>query len=137
MTDTTTYHAEYLVPGAFFSEEYSKQFEADEDWVREATRQAPPNAFCFSLYTLTLNQELHEAAAKDGYDLKPKRSKLPGKYYIDGKVHNLADIKAMDGMEILASNMECNDWKLVIKCRTGNFQPFLPEDKIVNSYESR
>ncbi len=50
---------------------------------------------------------------------------------------NLADIQSMEGMEVLASNMKNNDWNLVIRCRTDNFQPFLPGDKIVNSYESR
>lgn len=42
----------------------------------------------------------------------------------------LDQVRAM-GFDILASNMRANGWPTVIRCRTGNWQPFDDDDRLL------
>ncbi len=121
-----THHAEYLLPGAFMPEQATRQLERRDP--NEAAAAAPHGAYCFKLYDLPTTT----AEAPEGFDLRPKRAnESKGRYYIGGTVYTLAKVKKMPDMHIMAVNMECNRWPRAIKCRTGNWQPFLAADELV------
>lgn len=67
----------------------------------------------------------------------PKRNESP-KYFPGGVIMGVSDIKTLPGdYKILISNMESNGWKKVVRCRTGNFQPFEKNCEIIGGGASR
>jgi len=84
-------------------------------------------------------ESIIEVPSRDPADLniqeltgKPK-NRSP-KYYVRGEIFSVDDLKALNNpdLRILISNMEGNDWPNVIKCHTGNYQPFEAEDILLN-----
>lgn len=103
----------YLMPGSFMSETSSREV---LNWgVQDAIEAAPKNAFCF--YFKTMEQ-------KDGVWGGPKEIDRSGTYFLGGEVFSYADIPDTSKYHTLRSNMKSNGWDYVIKCRTGNYQPF-------------
>lgn len=119
--------ARYLIPGIMFSEEVTR--ELPERSPEAAVAAAPDEAFGFTLFDV----------ADETPDLGPEYRvvALPqnesDRYYIDGVLLDRGEVEAMgDDFLILASNMRINRWDTVVRCRTGNYQPFTPgEDHLV------
>jgi hypothetical protein len=122
----TEHWVEYLHPGSFYPEESRlrlKQYSATE-----ALRKLPKTAFAFTLYDV----EIRSGKLEDGETIEQrKKVNESGRFYPGGEIKYLEEIKSMgEGFEILASNMENNDWNSVVRTRAGNFQPFKTEDRI-------
>lgn len=116
---------EYLMPGLLVSE--SITLDLSERSVKEAVDLAPKNAFCFTFFDVPDAPDLGEE-----FTVTPKPQNRSGRYYLGGEVLTLKDVREHYGAySILLSNMRGNEWDAVIKCRTGNFQPFTSEDVIV------
>jgi hypothetical protein len=122
----TTY-IEYLYPGTFYSES-SARVSPGRDPDR-AAREAPESAFAFRFYG--------RAAAEITVDgqpvtLKSGEIRATGRYYIDAEALDAAAVAALPGdYSILLSNMRGNGWGVILRCRTGNFQPLQDGDEIV------
>jgi len=115
--ETKTF-VEFKYPGSFFSETSSKEVD-DRD---PGNVEVPEGAFAFTFY-----DQIVGTAKSCGKDHRV--NSLPfnrsGVFYCGGEVLSLAQVKALPGdHSILVGNMERNKWEHVIKCRTGNFQPF-------------
>ena len=118
-------YAEYYLPGILMSESTTQKLEKRDS--QEAARAAPEDAFGFRLFELpTVPRSTRE------YEIVPKRKRVSKMYYIDATLHSLAEVESWgDEYQVLASNMRVNKWDTVVKCRTGNFQPFESGDTVV------
>lgn len=115
-------YVEYLTPGSFFPEPYVREVESRD--VDAAVAAAPPNAYGMAFFSV-IETEV-EADGKVEV-LRSNRIHLSERFYLGGQVYTLAEVRALDLPGALVSNMECNGWPTVIKCRPGNWQPFEPE----------
>jgi len=126
--ETTTY-VEYELPGAFVAEQERRRVTSRDP--RAAAQEAPPQAFAFSFYdvvTATVDVDGEQVTTTS---LNRNRS---GRYFIDGELFDAAGIEALPGdHHILLANMRGNGWGHVVRCRTGNFQPFNSGDEIVST----
>lgn len=134
MSADIIHKAEYLFPGSLFSEETVRVL--PERSVEAAVEAAPKGCFCFTLYDT-------ETAPDLGPDFKvlPVRKNVSGRYYLGGELYDVAAIESLASAEaldlsILASNMRANGWERVIRCVTGNWQPFTDGDVLVNPMEA-
>jgi hypothetical protein len=126
---TEKLYIEILYPGSLVTETERKLVRMKEPEKHAKTLK--PLAFGFRYVQVTEAKVLGEGKAV----LKEKYR--PGTFYI-GKVLTLAEVKALkppDRYEILVSNMECNKWDKVVQCRTGNFQSFEKNDKVITLKE--
>lgn len=114
----------YLLPGAFVAEETSRPVESRS--VEEAVREAPEHAYAFTFW-----ERLETEHAGEKLIGRPRdRSK---RYYLGGEVMTVEDVRGLDGdFRTLIANMESNRWYQVIRCRTGNFQPFKDGDRLID-----
>lgn len=119
--------AKYLMPGALFPEDTVVTL--SERSADEAARKAPTNAYCFTLYDTAEPVDLGPE-----YQVAPKAQNESGRYYLGGIVFSADDIRRLDGdHDVLLANMRANHWRLVIRCRPGNWQPFnVDEDTLVD-----
>ncbi|MBI2268615.1 MAG: hypothetical protein HYU80_04245 [Candidatus Blackburnbacteria bacterium] len=113
--------AELLMPGTLFSE--SDVVELHGRSVEELARTVNNNVFAIVTYkvlegTFETNGKTVKVTS-ERFDVSPRT-------YIGGEVYNLQQVKAMSVDETLVNNMVVNKWPQVIKCRTGNWQPFEP-----------
>lgn len=115
--------AEYLLPGSFMPE--SIRLELPERTLAAAKAAAPPSAYCFTMF-----DEADPVDLGPEFSVTPKRLNVSGKVYLGGALYELAEVRSM-GETILAENMEHNDWPRVIRCRTGNWQPFFDGDMVI------
>jgi hypothetical protein len=131
-TDTkpaVTTYVRYLYPGAFFSED-SAHAVSGRDPARVA-REAPDGVFAFELYdvaamTVTIGGEQVE--------MKSRVLHKTGRYYINAEKLTAADVEALPGdHRVLADNMRCNGWDIMLRCRTGNYQPLQEGDEVVST----
>lgn len=61
------------------------------------------------------------------------RYNVSSRYYIGGEIVNISEIK---DDSTLSYYMNQNEWEYMIKCRTGNFEPFGAEDFIIKQDSS-
>lgn len=120
----TTY-VEFLYPGLLMSESSSQEV-ASRDLLK---LEVPENAFGFRFFdvlSMTVEVEGEEV------ELTSKTLNKSATHYYGGTVYTAAQIKRQFPDEkILISNIEGNRYKKVIKCRTGNWQPFQKDDVLV------
>lgn len=125
-THELEYLATYLMPGAFFPEETTKRLDAYDP--HEAAAKAPENAYCFTI-----------AQRPKAPDLGPdfwvtgrihNRSK---RFYLGGRVYAEPEVAALSHVQHpgLLANMQGNHWSHMILCRTGNWQPFMDGDTLL------
>lgn len=121
----TVHKVRYLFPGSLFPEEDARTLTSRS--VEEARRLAPDGAYCFELYDTADPIDLGPE-----YTVTPKAQNKSGRYYLGGELFDREQIEAMGpDHEILAWNMRANKWDQVIRCTTGNFQPFNADDTLV------
>jgi hypothetical protein len=120
------YYVEYLMPGIFMPESSMENIqESDMRSLEYIKGRAPEGAFAFIFKVRT-------EIVKDKEILVGRWKELRGRFYIGGTIYTLQQMKRIHSeLTILISNMECNGWKKVIQCSTGNWQPFMKEDKRV------
>ena len=92
---TTTTYVAYMHPGTFFSEESIKP--VDERNPQQQASDAPDSAFAFFYFDVVTT-----IVIVGGERIETSSGR-----------HN-----------ILLSNMRDNGWDPIVRCRTGNFQPF-------------
>lgn len=115
--------AEFLLPGTLFPE--STTITVDDSDPEAIAKLAPNGAFCFTTYEITEAPDLGPE-----FTVTPRPRNRSGRFYLGGTLHDLDEVRAM-GFDILASNMRSNGWPTVIRCRTGNWQPFTADDQLL------
>jgi hypothetical protein len=123
---TKTY-IKYSYPGAFFPEESSKLVES-RDPLKHA-KEAGKSAFAFMYYDIDEIDAVDEFGEKRV--IKSPAKNKSGMYYINGTVFTvdgLTKINTDGKYDRLIGNMGPNEWKEVILCQTGNFQPYQKGD---------
>lgn len=127
---STTTYVSYLYPGLIVSNESNMEV-PDRNPEREARREAADSAFGFSYFDIV------SAVVEIGETLiqtTSNRRNISCTYYIDGEVLDIDQVAALPGdHQIMLDNMRCNDWDRVVRCRSGNFQPFDESDALVRS----
>ena len=111
-------YIEFLYPGSFFNESSTQEVQ-----TRDLSKiKVPKNAFGFRFFDI-----ISVVVVVDGkkVELTSERTNLSSMNYYGGKLYTLAELKLeFPNERTLISNMECNGWLKVIRCRTGNWQPF-------------
>jgi hypothetical protein len=119
-------YVNFLSPGSFVSECSSVKIEnCDIKLALEKSKtileryNAKPYGFYFE--TRLCHDDLNDGHG-NLLKVESKTMEKSGMYYITGEIYTIEDIKARknDKDEILISNMECNNWPLVIE----NFNSF-------------
>jgi hypothetical protein len=128
MAEITKTYVEILYPGILFSEESVKEVNGRNPSA--IVKGLESGAFGFRFY-----DQVETTIILDG---KPKkvasdRKNESGMYYPGGRLFTLDEVKSMGkDFHILASNMEGNNWPIVVRSRVGNFQPFDPKkDEVI------
>lgn len=114
----------FLFPGAFLSEDARYEissWDVEEALIRYNTFKQKPFAFYFT------RMERKET------DWTPQEIAKSGKYYINGTVKSLEDVKAENNPRnsILIDNMRINKWDRIIVTPYGNCQPLLNCDLVI------
>lgn len=123
----TRYRARYSIPGSFFSEHQVKDLDAYS--VKEAIQKAPKSAFGFTIYEVEEPPDLGP-----DFTVTSKAKNESAMHYLDGDILSIQAVEELPGdHKILVSNMKGNEWDFVVRCRTGNFQPFKDGDVLVAS----
>lgn len=120
MKKETVYYVEYLHFGLLFSETSRKKIsDPDPKKVKQVD-----GAYGFRI--------IKQEQVLDGSGVfKGSQKYLPGEYYFNGAVYTLNQVKdQFPDEKILISNMECNNYKKVIKCG-HRFFPFDKNCKLV------
>lgn len=128
----TAIRCEFKIPGAFFPEEGSRT--VDHRDPGRAVEELPANVYAFRFVTLTYLAATTELG--ETVELPPTRSDESGWYYPGGTIYDLAHVRIMAGnnparYRTLLANMEGNGWGRLVRCRTGNWQPFEAGDELV------
>ena len=121
-------YARYFSPGAFFSETEVKEVDpiAPE---QDALRRAPEHAFCFVLFE---KEDGPPPEVGPEWSVSPKEINVTSRRYIGGTLFHIDEIDPLNN-RILLVNAKNNHWDWMIKCRTGNWQPFDPTTEVVLS----
>lgn len=113
---TIVTYVTYLLPGSFFTEDCTEEV-ANRD-VTNAQKKAPEGAFAFYFSE-------RSRIVEGGETLWGEYKRQSGTYFLGGKLMDAVDVQRnVSDPRTLLANMKGNGWKRVIKCRTGNFQPF-------------
>lgn len=124
----TTY-VTYLHPGVFVPEESMRQVDGRDP--AQVAREAPDSAFAFSFHDIA---ETVVYADSEPVTCKSRPLRKSPLYYIDAGKLGIADVEALPGdHDILLSNMRCNHWDVILRCRTGNFRPLESGDIVIDS----
>ncbi len=126
-------YVEYLHPGIFLPE--TSVHPVTRRDPEHAAREAPRTAYAFRFF-----DRASVTVTIDGADsvLTGEPVRYSGHYYINATTLTAEDVAALPGDHaILLANMRGNDWLLVVRCRTGNFQPLLPGDCVISPPEGR
>lgn len=111
----------FLFPGVFWSEDATYEIEGfDFERAIELYKELKLKPFAFYFTKFERGEE----------DWNPKEIERSGKYYINGDIKTLEDVKAENDPrnQILIDNMICNRWDKIIVTRCGNCQPFFDTD---------
>jgi hypothetical protein len=121
---TTTTYVAYQHPGILFTEESVQPVDARNP--QQQANDAPDGAFAFfyfDIVTTVVNVE------GERIETSSSRRNITKTYYIDAELLTSDQVAALPGdYSILLSNIWYNGWDPIVRCRTGNFQPF-EEDK--------
>jgi hypothetical protein len=132
-----TTRVEFLLGGRFFPDPYGWEVETrDVDALLSDPRMQDSlvanRAYAFSFYdvvTVTVEGVPGVEGPVITSGSRVNESKL---HYLGGQVMDKDEVAAnVPDSDTLISNMECNGWPSVIKCRTGNFQPFDPAEHVL------
>ncbi len=121
-------YIEYLIGGRFFPEYRSQKV----DRIDPSLADPVPGDYAFSFK----RRSWRIAKTENGeeFEVDTHWDTVSGMYYIDGVVHTLDEVKALEAEtgdhSMLVSNMEGNDWDKVVCCNLGNWQPFEEGDQI-------
>lgn len=110
----------FLFPGTFWPEE---RIEPVDDFDPKKVT-IPENCFAFEFSTGRWVED------DTGTRFWAPSNKEPGRVYVGGEVFP-ADALPEEASDILQRNALYNGWKHLIRCRTGNWQPFTEEDRQV------
>ena len=124
--EVTKTYVELFYPGTLFAEN-ERHLVKKRDANGIAKKY--PGAFSFQFYDLT-----SKPVNVDGVEriVAGHRKKVSPKYYPGGTILTAEDVKSMAGdHKILLSNMVGNGWERIVRCRTGNFQPFEKGDVVL------
>ena len=125
MEKLTTF-VELLYPGSFYPEE-EESFVTERNPEEIAAKY--PRCFSFQFYDQVVKDVKVDGEKRTVRG--PKRNVSP-KYFPGASLFTAAELKKLNGdYSILISNMECNGWQHVVKCRTGNFQPFEKDCELI------
>ena len=108
-------YVRFLYPGTFFSESSTKAVDSDD--VGDLY-PLPSRAFGFRF------EKRWEGEDPTGRPMTGDFEKVGPFHYIDGEIFTIDELPEDSSYDILRSNMRGNGYERVIKCRTGNFQPF-------------
>jgi hypothetical protein len=110
-------------PGSFFAEER-----------RVKVDHCDPKRIKLGKYDFAIQfVEREEFVSKTGKLLTGEYVNV-GPRYLIGEPYTKEDVLTkVDNNRILVSNMENNEWKLLVKCPAGNFQPVCENDQILRS----
>jgi len=111
-------YIEFLYSGSFMSESSTQEIN-----TRDVSKvKVPKDAFCFSFFDI-LSVVVETDRRK--VQLTSERINVSPKHYYGGKLYTAAEFKrAFPSERILINNIKGNNYKKIIKCRTGNWQPF-------------
>lgn len=112
----TKHYVELLYPGAFMPETEIREVKSR---TVEAIGKIPEGCFAFYFFDRT-----EAKAEEDGEILRGKPKNESNKYYPKGTLYNLEEVKALNLPGHIVSNMESNNWSMVIMTHRGNWQPF-------------
>lgn len=126
--------ATYYLPGSFMAEDYAKELPART--VDAALAVAPSNAFAFEFFDSPICDFEFDAGC---FKVVPIPRNKSGRYYIGGEIFTPSELRALavvegdkDKYRILIANCENGIGDgTAIRCRTGNWQPFTPNDTLV------
>lgn len=121
----------YDLPGFFVPEQFSRVVDMRDP--RQAAKSAPQNAYAFTFHAIVEATVLVEGQETT---VRSKPINVSGRYFIDGERLNVHQVARLPGdYEVLLDNMRGNGWAHVVRCRTGNFQPFNDGDQIIRTKE--
>lgn len=108
-----THYVRFYYPGIMFSETSIQEIKENDDV------QIPKSCFTYEFFDM---------------DLTGTEINISGKHYI-GDVYTIEDIEKMQdpSLDILLSNMKCNNFPKVVKTNIGNYQPLKEGDIVVPS----
>lgn len=117
----------FYFPGALVSETMEKEVKNRD--IKKL--KIPDGAFAFCFYDIF--ETVHtNMTLQSGHK---NHSKI---YYPEARVMSLKDVKKeVSNPDILIRNMKTNKWPRVIRCRTGNFQPYYPKNCIILPKEDK
>lgn len=117
---TTTTYVAFQHPGAFFSEESVTKV-TTRNPERDAVK-ASDSVFAFFYFDIVTTVV---DVAGERIETASGRRNISKTYYIDAELLTSVQVAALPGdNHILLSNMRGNGWDPIVRCRTGNFQPF-------------
>ena len=121
----------YDLPGFFVSEQFSRVVDIRDP--RRAAESAPQNAYTFTFHDIVEATVLVEGQETT---VRSKPINVSGRYFIDGERLNIHQVGMLPGdHRVLLDNMRGNGWTHVVRCRTGNYQPFEDGDQIIRTKE--
>lgn len=115
-------YVEWFDGRSFFTETESAECPRS---IEAALEIVPAYAFGFRFYELPNKIDVPDFGHDYTVTVTPKRLNVSGIHYIDGMIYSQYQVATyMPDETILLSNMKSNDWKYIVRTRTGNFQPF-------------
>jgi hypothetical protein len=117
------HYVTFLSPGSFFPEESTRKVDG---WYPDLERQSLLADGAFAFYFTTRER------ADD--ELDSRQTAKSGRYYLGGEVFHLSSLPQDAAHRTLRSNIEQFEGQNAIKCRTGNWQPFLPADTLLGGF---
>jgi hypothetical protein len=120
-------YIEFLYPGSFVAESSTKEVK-----TREVSKvKVPKSAFGFKFFDI-LSVVVDADSRK--VQLTSERINMSPMHYYGGKLYTLAEVeREFPQNDTLVQNMKGNGWGKVIRCRTGNWQPFEDVDVFVEA----
>jgi hypothetical protein len=117
---TTTTYVAYQCPGSFFANEYFQEVDARNP--QQQAKDAPDNAFAFFYFDVV---KVIVSLEGEHIETGSRRLNISKTYYIDAELFTFNQVLQLPGdYSILLDNMQRNGLGLVVRCRTGNFEPF-------------
>lgn len=126
MTEKKFTYVRVFYPGVLFAEDDT--FKVGR---RSPQRIARKYKNCFSFYFFDRIEKPTKVGGQKKVVTTSELNKSPH-YFPNGELFTVEKLKKLTGdYKILISNMEINNWPVVVKTRCGNFQPFEKKDKIL------
>lgn len=133
MTTDVHHRAEFQLPGFMFTENVTREIPTRDD--ADVLAVAPDHAFAFRVCDVPA-----VVPNMDGFTVTPIPYNWGPRTFIGGDVFDVDMIESDDRLRAdlglsddrtLIANARSNGWPRVIRCRTGNWQPFEDDDRVV------